>query len=889
MPTADAEASDAAARFAFLAEAGATLASSLDYEQTLREVARLALPVLGDACIVDMIEDGELRRVTTAHVNADKAELLEALRFAYPLSADSPQPSARVLRSGRPELLRQITPDVVASHTRDSEHAELVERIGMRSHIAVPLVARGSIVGVMGFGVTESDRRYDDEDVAFAMDLARGVALAVDNARLYRAAQIEIGERRRVEEALRLSEERFRAMFEQAPLSTQLFSRNGATLRVNKAFEELWGVTLDGLSSYNVRQDPQLAEHGIAGHIERAFAGHAVEIPAVRYDPQESIPNRSEYSDPVRWVRAFAYPIKDSHNSVREMVLVHEDVTVRVQAQEQLRASEEATRLLADVGEMLGESLHPEVTLRNFAQVIVPRLADFCAVDLIGVTNLLERVSVFHAEPAKVALGMEMFRKFPPQPTDCAGAWHVIRSGEPEWAERISDATLQALAKGPEHLAMLRALGGGSFIRVPLVARGAAIGVLTLVYAESQRRYRERDLSLARDVARRAAAAVDNARLHQRLREVDRRKDEFLATLAHELRNPLAPLRSGLNALRMSPSPAQTDRTRQIMDRQLTHMVRLVDDLLDVSRVTRAQIELQHELLDLTSLVGMALEVSGPAIEAARLELTLRLPDTPITLYGDRTRLAQVLSNLLNNAAKYTPAGGRIGIEAARDGAEVVIKIRDTGVGIPKEMLREVFEMFTQVGPSHAHRQGGLGIGLTLVQRLVELHGGHVWAESEGPGQGSTFIVRLPATRDAAHAPKPSEPAPRRMAPARPILVVDDNLDAAEMLSMLLELDGYQVRSAMNGLAALEIVREFTPDVAFLDIGLPDMSGLELARHLRARPELAGMLLVAVTGWGQEEDRRQSREAGFDHHLTKPVDVREVRALIQAHGERFSS
>jgi PAS domain S-box-containing protein len=786
-------------------------------------------------------------------------------------------------------LLPEVTPDVVASHTRDQEHARLIRRLGMRSHLAVPLVARGNTVGVIGIGITESDRRYTEADVAFAMDLARRVALAVDNARLYRAAQRELMERRRVEDALRLSEERFRAMFEQSPLSTQIFAPDGLTQRVNAAWEALWGVPRDRITDYNVRQDPQLLARGIAGHIERAFAGHAVEIPAIRYDPEETIPDRSAHRDPVRWVRAFAYPVKDDGGALREVVLMHEDVTVRVHAQEQLRASEEATRLLADVAQILGASLNAEVTLRNLAQVLVPRLADFCAVDLIGVADTLERVSVCHRDPGKGALVAEVFRRFPPRRSSRHGVWRVIQSGEPEWAEAITDAMLESVAHDPEHLRLLRELGLRSFVCVPLVARGAAIGALSLVYAESQRRYRESDLALARDLARRAAAAVDNARLYQRLREEDRRKDEFLATLAHELRNPLAPLRSGLDALRMSPSAAQAERTRQIMARQLSHMVRLVDDLLDVSRVTRAQIELRHEQLDLTSVVGMALEVSGPAVEAARLQLTVRLPDTPITLYGDRTRLAQVLSNLLNNAAKYTPAGGRIEVGARREGAEVVIEVSDTGIGIPQEMLAEVFEMFTQVASAQTHRQGGLGIGLTLVRRLVELHGGRVWAESAGLGQGSTFVVHLPANADEAAAQRPSEPSPRHKAPARRVLVVDDNVDAAEMLSMLLELDGHQVRSATNALAALELVREFTPEVAFLDIGLPDMNGLELARTLRTRPELAGALLVAVTGWGQEEDRRQSRDAGFDHHLTKPVDVRDVRALLQAYAERPSS
>ncbi|HUP40945.1 MAG TPA: ATP-binding protein [Vicinamibacterales bacterium] len=879
---------EALERFAFLARAGEVLASSLNYEQTLQDVARLAVPTLGDLCIVDIIEDGVLRRVATAHVAPEKRGLLEELRQRYPASGDSRQPAARVMRSGEPELLESVTPEVVAAHTSSEDHARLIRAIGIRSHIAVPLIARGTTVGVISFGISESDRRYGPQDLAFAQDLARRAALAIDNARLYHVAHVEIEERQRAEASARLSEERFRAIMEQSPLSTQIFAPTGETLRVNRAWEALWGLTLDHLAGYNILDDAQLEPSGIGALLRRASAGEAVHLPLIRYDPNETLPDASRRADPARWVRAFAYPVKDAAGNVREVVLVHEDVTDARADQEKLRSSDELlqralenTQLLADAGETLGASLDYQSTLQNLARVVVPRLADWCAVDLVSESGTLERVSVHHPDPARVALANDLLARYPPSRASGRGVWHVIDTGQPEWLADIPDELLEQGAQDPNHLAILRDLGLRSYMCVPLIARSRTIGALTLVRAESGRRYNASDVTLAIDVARRAAAAVDNAQLYQRLREEDRRKDEFLATLAHELRNPLAPIRTGLSLLQGSKDRAVIRRTHQIMDRQLEHMVRLIDDLLDLSRVTRGKVQLNRDRVDLRSMVGTAIEASRPLIDGAAIELIVRLPETPVIVDADRMRISQVLSNLLNNAAKFTERGGTVELDLVEQGAHVEVRVRDTGVGIPKQMLTHIFEMFAQLGDKGARTQSGLGIGLTLVKRLVELHDGQVWAESEGPGRGSTFVVRLPRAGTAfADAQPLDSAAPARSSQSRRVLVVDDNTDAAEMLATLLSMDGHDVRTAASGPAALEIISDFHPDIAFLDIGLPGMSGYELARRIRTETHLAGITLIAVTGWGQDDDRRQSKEAGMDHHLTKPVDPREVQAFV---------
>jgi PAS domain S-box-containing protein len=377
---------------------------------------------------------------------------------------------------------------------------------------------------------------------------------------------------------------------------------------------------------------------------------------------------------------------------------------------------------------------------------------------------------------------------------------------------------------------------------------------------------------------------TEQKRAQEALREMDRRKDEFLATLAHELRNPLAAIRNALHILRKTGGGGEAGgRVRDVLERQVGNLVRLVDDLLDVSRVTRGKIELRRERVELAAVVRSALETSRPLLDEAGHELTVSLPPEPVYLWADPLRLAQVFLNLLNNAAKYTEPGGRIRLGAELAGNEVLVRVRDTGVGIPAEMLPRVFDLFVQGDRATRYSGGGLGIGLSLVRSLVQLHGGTVRAHSAGPGQGSEFVVRLPLA--AGH--NGSSPAVaagtgggKPCAARGPILVIDDNRDAADCLGLLLHELGHEVRVAHDGLSALAAAGTCRPAVVFLDLGMPGMDGYEVARTLRARPGLEGVVLIALTGWGQEEARRRSRAAGFDHHLLKPVDVTALQALL---------
>jgi PAS domain S-box-containing protein len=365
-----------------------------------------------------------------------------------------------------------------------------------------------------------------------------------------------------------------------------------------------------------------------------------------------------------------------------------------------------------------------------------------------------------------------------------------------------------------------------------------------------------------------------------RVSEQDRRKDEFLATLAHELRNPLAPIRTGLSILQRGGSSEQQARTREMMERQLRHLVHMVDDLLDISRVTLGKVTLKKERVDFRAILHSALETTRPLIERQGHEFAVRLPEDPLPLDVDPTRVAQVFANLLNNATKYTPRGGRLQLTADIEAGWLVVRVADNGVGIPPDMLPRVFDLFTQVGGSIDNSQGGLGIGLTLVRALVELHQGQVVAESAGAGLGTTMTVRLPLASLEPEAAEPEPHAPHSAGRLK-ILVVDDNVDAATSLAMLLELEGHVTSVAHSGLGALTAVNDFRPDAVFLDIGLPDISGYEVARRLRAAPAAERTArLIALTGWGSEEDRRQALAAGFDSHLIKPVDPMELGAAL---------
>jgi PAS domain S-box-containing protein len=656
----------------------------------------------------------------------------------------------------------------------------------------------------------------------------------------------DVTERRRTDEAKDAS---FRRLADSLPQMVWMARADGHTDYFNERWYQFTGYPRGqtGDKSWTGIVHPDDLQRTLETWYEAVRRATPYEIEYRFFDRQ---------TNAYRWQLGRALPLLNPDGSVARWFGTCTDID------DQKRA-EQASRFLAEASRMLSTLVDYPAALETVARLAVPDFADWCAVDVVEDDGTMGRLS--HAGSAELDF----------QPP-------ALQSGHPAMITDISDGMLVNCARDEAHLQQLRHAGLKSSITVPLKAGTEVVGVLTFLTAGSGRRYHEADLTLAQELAYRAGIAIENARLYNAARAADRHKDEFLAVLAHELRNPLAPIRTALQLIRMPPDdPERRERACEVMDRQVLHMVRLVDDLLDVSRITSGKIELRKGREDLAAVVHRAVETSRPMIEAAGHQLSVSLPAEPIFVEADATRLAQVFSNLLNNAAKYTPRGGTVSISAEGEDGAAVVRVRDSGEGIPADMLTRIFDMFSQVDRSVEKAHGGLGIGLTLAKRLVELHDGIIEAASEGPGTGSEFVVRLPISTvgmpEAAAAPHSASVSG---VAARRILVVDDNHDAADGLAEVLRLHGHQVGTANNGPEALRLAMRFRPHAVLLDLGMPNMSGYETAQLLRARLGTS-VLIVATTGWGQDEHRQRSHRSGFDHHLVKPVDPDAVRELLK--------
>ena len=621
---------------------------------------------------------------------------------------------------------------------------------------------------------------------------------------------------------------RFEALFQQAPLSMQLLAIDGRTLRVNKAWQALWAPDSDELtqwvlSEYNVLADPQLERTGVAAQLRRAFAGESVELPLIAYDPTET-----GKPGPRRWVRGYAHPIKDNEGQIREVMLIHEDVSERMAADATARAMEERLRIAVLAGN-------------------------------IGIWDWdLEKDEVVWSPEVYALHGLE------PQPVGArlAPVTSLVHPDErPAVQQRLREAIATRTGFSSEYRAVLP--GGGTrwlsaWASPVLDERGKPTRMIGAVFSI--------------DAYKNAEAA---------LRETDRRKDEFLAMLAHELRNPLAPIRTAAEILHnVSGEPARVRSAAEVIDRQVRHLAKLMDDLLDVSRVTRGLVRLQREPVDLASVIHTAMEQASPLLQAKGHTLTTHIDAGPARVLGDRARLVQIVANLLNNAARYTPDGGRIEIGLRSDGRSVQIVVSDNGDGIDAEFLPQVFELFTQGARAPDRSQGGLGMGLALVKRLVELHEGTVTAHSGGRHQGATFTVNIPAAPADADSPAALATEPLAAdAQSLRIMVVDDNHDAADSLFELLEAMGHSVEVHYDADSALASPGLEGFEAFVIDIGLPGRDGHSLARVLRERG--IDTNLIALTGYGQPSDRELSFASGFDHHLVKPVDWPALSAALR--------
>jgi PAS domain S-box-containing protein len=578
-----------------------------------------------------------------------------------------------------------------------------------------------------------------------------------------------------------------------------------------------------------------------------------------------------------------AAPILDE-GRLAGVILVFRDVSAR-------RHQELQRTFLSQAAEEMSSSLDYERTLATVARLAVPTMADWCTIDVLE-GGQLRRLAVAHADPEKVAAVEELQRRYPTD-LDRGITGRILRTGQPALVRELSPDLLEKGAQSPEHLELLRALQLRSFIGVPLRREDRPVGVISLVMAESNRAYGEADLELALALAERASVALDKARLFSEQVEAralleqaraeaeaaNRSKDEFLAILGHELRNPLAPILTALHVMKIRGGNG-LERERAVIERQVRHVVRLVDDLLDVSRITRGTVEIAREPVELADVVSKALEMTSPLIEQRQHEVTVEVPPG-LVVNGDPVRLAQILANLVSNAAKFTAPSGRISVRAHAEERQVVLQVQDDGVGIPADLLPRVFDLFTQGGQPLDRAGGGLGLGLAIARRLVGLHGGTLEAHSDGPGTGSTFTVRLPQRLAAPHTPAPQEPLTPVVPAGLRVLIVDDNADALSTLAEALSLLGYETSSALDGPEALLKAAALRPQLALVDIGLPVMDGYEVAQRLRSMPGLEDTRLVALTGYGLASDRARALAAGFDEHLVKPIAIERLQQIIQ--------
>lgn len=538
------------------------------------------------------------------------------------------------------------------------------------------------------------------------------------------------------------------------------------------------------------------------------------------------------------------------------------DLTERKRAEAAQQHEADQRALLLSVARIILEAPAANAALFDlvFAMIKIPLGADLAFTHELQVDGRLAPVAASGTEPQDAA------------PLYCST---VVSTRQPlcAGASRIA---------GDPAAVMEQRLGVRAISCHPLLSRDGRVLGTFCVASKTRSAFSTSEIEFLQTVSHFLSLAWDRHKAEEALRRQERRKDEFLATLAHELRNPLAPVRTGLDLLNRAATLEETLKTRQIMERQVRHMVRLIDDLLEVSRITTGKIQLRKETFDARTALNAALEIGRPLMDEGRHQLSASIPDEPLLIHADPTRIAQVVGNLLINSAKYTPAGGRVELTAEKEGTSLAVRVHDNGAGLTAESLRNVFELFSQVGGTLDRSQAGLGIGLALVKRLVEMHDGSVAGASPGLGQGATFTVRLPliAAAQSGGGLLQKSAAPREQARGHRVLVVDDNKDAAETLGMLLELGGNEVQRAHNGPDALAACDSFLPDIVILDIGLPCMSGYEVARSLRAHPRHCHATLVALTGWGTEEDRNRARRAGFDHHLTKPFDFEKMEEVL---------
>src|SRR5947207_10165391 len=571
--------------------------------------------------------------------------------------------------------------------------------------------------------------------------------------------------------------------------------------------------------------------------------------------------------------------------------LYEEECRARARSEAEQRRS----RFLANVSALLATTLDYEATLRNLARLAVPELGDWCVIDMLGEQGQMRRVAVAHVVPAKEPLAWELERRHAMHPDDAYSPAQVARTGRAELVPEVTEALLAKAARDPDHLDLFRQLGLASHICVPLVARGRTLGTLSVATSGAGRRYTREDLAFTEEVAARAALAVDNVRLYREAQETSRLKDEFLATLSHELRTPLTSVLAWMWMLRRGRlDGSAVERARDTMEKSMRSLLRIIDDLLDVSRAIRGQLRLDVRPIGLGPVIQAAVDAVRPAASAKDIRLRTTIDSDAGLVQGDPSRLQQVVWNLLNNAIKFAPAGGRVHVRLERGDSAAIVTVCDSGPGIPPEFLPHAFERFRQADASATRAQGGLGLGLDIVRHLIELHGGTVKVESPGEMGGATLIVTLPLL-EPARTPASAE-ASVQVEPARPelavapssgldgvrVLIVDDEADTREVLSVLLAGAGGEVRTSASAAEALATLARWQPDVLLADIAMPGDDGYALLSTVRSlAPTRGGEIpALALTAYAHPQDRERALAAGFLDYIAKPFEPPALVAAI---------
>jgi PAS domain S-box-containing protein len=822
-------------RQAFLLRLNDALRPLADPRRIQAEAARVLREHLGIDRVGYAADCGDGEHLIVTHAHGTSAPgFADRLRYA-----DYGAGLLAALRMGRPVL----RPDVQADPGLDAAARAAHAALGVASVADVPLVKDGRLVAVL-FAHHGQARDWNDADLALMQETAERTWATVERAQ----AQAE----REAAHAALMRQSRFvGTTLDALPDFVYAFDRAHRFVYVNRAMHELFGARageLLGRSFADLDYPPDLAAR-LTGHLDTIFrTGVTIEDEVFFTSPAGT----SAYFQ-FRWG-----PVLAEDGTVEQVVGVSRDTTGRRMLEARLRESEERTAFLlrlSDAMRSLDDADAIEAT----------------ATRMLGAHLGASRVLIGEFEDGRVHIrrdhvdGVVSLAGTYPMPALGVRALAGFGRGEPFVVEDMArDTQLEPAVRDGWVAAGIAAQVG-----VGLFSGGRVAGVFCVHHA-APRHWSAAEVNLVREAAERTWAAIERVRAEQALKEADRRKDEFLATLAHELRNPLAPISNAIQLLRRADGPQPADRLVGIVERQVRQIVRLVDDLMEIARISRGKIELDRRPLALAGIVRDAVEASRPQVERACHHIDVAVPDEPLIVHGDAVRLTQVLTNLVNNAAKYTDPGGRIELAARREGARVALTVRDNGRGIPAAELPRVFDMFAQPHLGSGGDGDGLGIGLAIVRKLVEMHEGTVEAHSAGPGRGSEFVVRLPLVQTAAQDGDAA--ADCDALAGRRILVVDDNADAADTLALLLAAHGARARAVHDGPAALAALPAFAPDVVLLDLGMPEMDGFDVARAIRAGGA-ALVRIVALTGWGQQADRERTRAAGFDHHMTKPVDL----------------